>query len=299
MGFRLILSANSDIGFELAKKWVHEGHQVLGTHRNKSSKDRLSEIGAASYYCDFLDKRSLEMVVSSISEYLGKEKLEGIVFANGTTEPIGPFRDIPFQALEDSIQSNFLQPLGLLQRLLPLTSIGSTIVFFAGSGTNGPANNYAAYTLSKISLIKSCELLASEDPCRKYVALGPGWVRTKIHEQTLKASELAGANYERTLERLKSGRFVKMETVLSYIDWLFKSEIRTVSGRNFSVTNDPIGSDKFTSWLDSNENHYKLRRSGNDYVDGERSGHAHNIKVNLDSIAPDSRGNSKASNIKD
>ena len=38
----------------------------------------------------------------------------------------------------------------------------------------------------------------------KFTILGPGWVKTKIHNQTLKAKSKAGLNYKKTLDLEKS-----------------------------------------------------------------------------------------------
>jgi NAD(P)-dependent dehydrogenase (short-subunit alcohol dehydrogenase family) len=62
-----------------------------------------------------------------------------------------------------------------------------SVVFFSGAGTNGPAPSYSAYCASKILLIKMCELLDSETPDASFFIIGPGMVRTKIHEQTLRS----------------------------------------------------------------------------------------------------------------
>ena len=93
-------------------------------------------------------------------------------------------------------------------------------MFFAGGGTNGAVEHYSAYTISKIASIKVCELLAAEYPEHVFFALGPGWVDTKIHEQTLMAGPMAGRNHQKTRSILRGGEAVPMKTVVEAINTL-------------------------------------------------------------------------------
>ena len=51
----------------------------------------------------------------------------------------------------------------------------------------GPFDNYSAYCVGKLLLIKMTELLDSECPDLQVSIIGTGWVNTKIHRQTLAA----------------------------------------------------------------------------------------------------------------
>ena len=111
-----------------------------------------------------------------------------------------------------------------------------------------------------------CELLDAEIPDTRFIILGPGWVRTKIHASTLKAGKLAGANYGKTLEKLAGGECTPMDEVLDCCDWLFNTPRRVVGGRNFSVVYDAWGDKRLTDKLKQDKDMYKLRRSGNNYL---------------------------------
>ena len=116
----------------------------------------------------------------------------------GTQEPAGPFVTCNFDAWEESVRVNFTGQIRIIQELLPTRRVHPAleplVLLFAGGGTNNATVNYSAYTISKIALIKMCELLDAEVPDTRFAILGPGWVKTKIHEATLRVGAQAGAN---------------------------------------------------------------------------------------------------------
>jgi hypothetical protein len=93
--------------------------------------------------------------------------------------------------------------------------------------------------------------------------VGPGWVKTKIHEATLKAGALAGSNYERTLQKLAGRECTPMDTVLDCCDWVVRAPRSVVGGRNISAVFDAWGSRKLERMLAADSEMYRLRRSGN------------------------------------
>jgi len=83
-----------------------------------------------------------------------------------------------------------------------------------------------------------CELLDDENENLNAFILGPGWVRTKIHEQTLQ-SGLAGVNYKRTREFLESDiPGTDYRDIFGCINWCIDNGRQVAGGRNFSVVHD-------------------------------------------------------------
>lgn len=111
-----------------------------------------------------------------------------------------------------------------------------------------------------------CELLDAEICDTRFVILGPGWVKTKIHEATLKAGSRAGSNYQRTIEKLAGDECTPLERVLDCCDWLVTTPRQIIGGRNFSVVYDKWGSKELTALLDQEPDMYKLRRHGNNWL---------------------------------
>lgn len=270
----IIVSISSDIGTALAQRWLAQGWTVFGTYRTRSTATaQLEAIGAKLVACDMADNEALEASCTELRHLC--LAWDVLVIAAGTTEPIGPFADTDFDTWARSIEINFTSQMHLTHRLLPSRKtqlpVEPCVIYFAGGGTNSATTNYSAYTVSKIALIKMCELLDAEIPDVRFSILGPGWVNTKIHEETLRAGLNAGENLVRTQQKFARGEFTQMKDVLDCCDWLIASSRREIGGRNFSVANDPWGSSRLRDALLSDSDMYKLRRKGNSLFDSHPS----------------------------
>lgn len=265
----IIIGCSSDIGASLAERWLARQWRVAGTYRNDSEKTRmLVQRGVALVECDLRNSTSVDAAAQQLQTEV--PEWDVLVLGAATMEPIGPFATCSFDAWAEGIDINLLNQLRMLHALLPKRRTTAptppTVLMFAGGGTNGAPECYSSYTLAKIASIKMCELLDQEIPDTKFTIIGPGWVRTKIHNETLRAGPNAGASLERTLGRLSSGEFTPMSTVLDCCDWVVDAPRNIVSGRNFSVATDPWSSDSLQRLLAKDNNLCKLRRYGNDVL---------------------------------
>lgn len=264
----IIISASSDIGAAMARRCKSRGWNVTGTYRTRGVvSQELEEIGVPLVYCDLTNTVSVDEAAAQLGKLC--PWWDVLVLAPGTQEPVGAFIDCDFNEWEKSINVNFIRQMRIIHKLLPLRRLGEKIdpgvLLFAGGGTNNATVNYSAYTISKIAEIKMCELLDAEIPDTRFVILGPGWVKTKIHDATLKAGDKrAGANYQKTIFKLKSDECTSMEEVLDCCDWLIDAPRELVGGRNFSTVFDKWGSTDLNEELVKDPHMYKLRRLGND-----------------------------------
>lgn len=258
----LIVSASSDIGYHLAKHWLESGVAVVGTYRTDSEKVAdLESNGAEMLLCDLADRKSVDRVIEEVD----RGPISRLVLAAGVQDPIGLFAEVDFEEWARSIETNFTSQVRVLHGLLARKALDkSRVLMFAGGGTNNATQRYSAYTLAKIASIKAMELFATEYPRTCFAILGPGWVRTKIHDQTLRNPNGAGANFRRTVEHLETNDFFPMERLLECIDWIFEASFSAISGRNFSAVHDNWGSVSLVETLGANPDLYKLRRFGND-----------------------------------
>lgn len=263
----IILSASSDIGAALARHWLASGYAVAGTFRTPSpAVDELRAAGAALVPCDLTDAASVHTACERLTAEFGA--WDALALCPGALDPVGPFADGDFDAWEQSLRVNLTGPLRVVRGLLPARRQGAgadpCVLLFAGGGVNTAPLNYSAYTTAKVALVKACELLDAEVPDARFVVLGTGWVKTKIHEATLRAGDRAGDNYRRTVDKLGGGDCTPMARVLEFCDWAVAAPRAVVSGRNFSVPHDAWGSAALDAWLGGDPNAYKLRRGGND-----------------------------------
>jgi NAD(P)-dependent dehydrogenase (short-subunit alcohol dehydrogenase family) len=167
------------------------------------------------------------------------------------------------------MQVNALAPLRLVRRLYPMRRRAAppAVAFFSGSGTNNAAPAYSAYCASKILLIKMCELLDAESDDTSFFIIGPGIVRTKIHEQTLRAPERSGANYRKVVDFLGSGNpGTAHDDIYACLRWCVRAGKAATGGRNVSLVHDAWrdGGAGLARALARDGDLYKLRRFGND-----------------------------------
>jgi len=259
----LIAGIGSDIGFALAEYWLKQGHRVVGTFRERTVKiESFSSKLEGLSYCDFNDKKSISNCLSELGKVA--HGWDALVVCPATMEPISLFEKTDIDAWIDSFSLNFLSIARFMHGALQFKSkVGRpAVINFAGGGSNSAPQNLSAYVCAKIALTKLTELLAAENLTVNFTILGPGWVKTKIHDEMLAASGASDMQISETKRRLEEGDFVPMERILFCCDWLLKSG-QEVSGRNFSAEHDLIGNEKLNEFLKSNENFYKLRRYGN------------------------------------
>lgn len=251
----LIIGVTSEIGVGVKRHLEEDGWQVYGT----SSKYFSNEVAQL----DLSDSPHVKSFASKVYRYRDWSLL---CFFAGTMEPIGPFLDTDFESWEKNFRINVLSQIEILKMLWPYRSKVEelNICFLAGGGTNSSFDNYSAYCLSKITLIKFVELIASENKDAKIFIIGPGFMKTKIHEQTIKAGKKSGTNLDKTMSFMEKPG-TSISRLYDHIKWCIAQPKEVISGRNFSTVHDPWDSDnELSSLLSQNPNVFKLRRLGFD-----------------------------------
>jgi NAD(P)-dependent dehydrogenase (short-subunit alcohol dehydrogenase family) len=257
-----ILSASSDIGHALIERYLAAGCRIVGTYRQPAS---------LAAYLDHPDVLLLPLELadphqaSAVAEEMKRRGLQWDLFvaANATMEPIGRFLEIGGEEWVRSIEVNALMPCLVLKQLYPLRRPGrvNDVAFFAGGGTNNPFRNYSAYCLSKILLIKMCELLDDEAEDLNTFIIGPGYVKTKIHEETLRAGSRAEENYQKTVKFFETSGS-SMDDIFRCIEWCVRQGRAVVGGRNISLVHDAWrnGGEALAERLRGDRDFFKLRR---------------------------------------
>lgn len=262
----LIISISSDIGTQLALHYLEQGATVVGTFRTTYPDVFRGNPAVKLLQCDVTQTES----ASALSSFLESTGLRWDIFIScvGQLAPIGLFFDTDFEDWNDSINVNSTAQLRALHAAYPFRRVGQIChtVFFAGGGTNNPFRSYSAYCLGKIALIKMCELIDDEAPDLNAFIVGTGWVRTKIHKQTLAAGTNAGGNQGTTAAFLNDpGKGTSFEDIAAMIDWAVSKGRAITGGRNFSIVHDPWrdGGAALVAALSADKEMFKLRRHGN------------------------------------
>lgn len=263
-----ISAITSDIGIALAKRYSQDGYIVAGTYRSKNLLPEVNRLhNCYLYYCDLNDQ---ETIRHSISQF-AKEGLKWDTFIScaAIPTPLVSFFRSDFQEWSQSVHVNAIEQLRVLHTIYPLrdNEITANVVFFAGPGTNKAVKNFSAAAVSKIMLIKMCELLDAENEDLNVFIIGPGWTKTKTHRLILSDPDVSPEKYRETLDFLKNKPGTSMDDIYDSIRWLSQQGRLVAGGRNFSVVHDLWGKRELLKELLKDINMYKLRRFRNDWKD--------------------------------
>jgi short-subunit dehydrogenase len=265
----VILSVSSDIGLYLAKKYLERGDRVIGTYR---ADDNLGDIkdnpNCSLFYCNINGRKSADLFVEQL-------KAKGLVWDTmiscvGQLTPVQPFFECDFDEWEESVHINSIDQLRMIHKLYPLRNKDKAdVVLFAGGAMNNAVVNMSAYTISKIFLAKMCEFLDAENKDLNVFIVGPGWTKTKIHQQVLEDPRSAKAKVDETQSALSDKEGTSLEDIFQCIDLFCTQGKGVASGRNFSVVYDPWRGQTLKNLLEElqkDANMYKLRRHKNEFM---------------------------------
>lgn len=253
----IVIGLGSVIGGFVATRLKQSGWSVVGTTR---SATRLESGFDNVIQCDLDDSESIDRGAKALRATSSGWSL--LFVAAGTMQPIGRFFDLEAPEWESAIKVNAFGPLRLLRSLWAVRSSDDspTVCFLAGGGTNNDFPNYSAYCVAKVLLIKLTELLQSEEPSSRFVIIGPGYVNTPIHEETISAGDAAGKNRERTRQLLRDPG-TPLESIYQHVMACHHGEIHQIGGRNFSTVHDDWEHGSISQTIsDYPSDAYRLRR---------------------------------------
>jgi NAD(P)-dependent dehydrogenase (short-subunit alcohol dehydrogenase family) len=157
---------------------------------------------------DVSDEASVEAAVAAVVRRFGS--LDGLIHAAAILGPIGSVLEVDprawLRAVEIDLFGTFLV-VRAAWRAMRETG-GGRIAVFSGGGASTPFPRYTAYACSKVGVVRFVESVALEMDGDGVAinAIAPGFVATRMHQQTLAAGEAAGCEYlERTKADLEGG----------------------------------------------------------------------------------------------
>lgn len=266
----IILSVSSDIGLYLAQQYLKRGDRVIGTYRSDENLGPLrKDPNCSLFYCDINGRKSVELFV----EKLRKANIvwDVVISCVGQLTPVQPFFESDFNEWEESLNINSIDQLRVLHQLYPLRTKEdlANVVLFAGGAMNSTVVNMSAYTISKIMLAKMCEFLDAENKDMNIFIVGPGWTKTKIHQQVLDDPRSVKAKVDETQNALRDKEGTPLNDIFNCIDLFCAKGKGVAGGRNFSVVFDPWRQETLQSLLEELQkdvNMYKLRRHKNEFM---------------------------------
>jgi NAD(P)-dependent dehydrogenase (short-subunit alcohol dehydrogenase family) len=258
----LVTGGSLGIGLEVSRELARRGARVIvaarGTDAIEAAIDGLDGSGHEGIAIDVSDPRAWAGAEARIDA--GGE-LHGLVTAAGILGPIGALEDMPAEGLIDTIAINLIGTMLALRFALPrLRAGGGRAVTFSGGGGTSPLPRYDAYAASKAAVVRLTENLAAGGEI-EINAVAPGFVATRMHDETLRAGPAAAGQsyYTRTREQVREGGFPASEAA-ELVAFLLSPQADGITGRLISAQWDPWRDDEFRQRLREAPELAKLRR---------------------------------------
>ena len=203
------------IGYACAQEIVRCGGAVVICARGQNELDAaartLSTPSGASVRAIRADVTSAEDVARVFDAAEDMGRLDGVVHSAGVYGPIGPVVGIDPTAWLDAIRVNLFGTFQVAReacRRMIADGVAGSVVLMSGGGAATPFPNYTAYACGKVGVVRFTETLALEvvDRGIRVNCVAPGFVATRLHEETLAAGKaLAGGFVDKTKAELAKG----------------------------------------------------------------------------------------------
>lgn len=200
----IITGASRGIGYEMAKLFADEGHQVLALSRNEKPIDALQHKNIQTFSFDICNPQDLK----KMSNYISSSWKQVDVLINNAGKLLNkPFSEISTQDFEEVYKVNVFGVAEITRLTLPYMKSGSHVVTVSSMGGIQGSMKFpglAAYSSSKGAVITLSELLAEEykESGIAFNVLALGAVQTEMLEE-------AFPGYQAPLTAIEMAKYIK------------------------------------------------------------------------------------------
>ena len=266
---RIVITGGSmGIGLAVAKKCAAEGASLVLISRHTDDLAQAVEQiakdgGPHSYYClDVSVPEQVKKTADSIESDFGA--IDGLVNCAGIYGPIGKLDEIDPVEFTNAIKINLLGTFYMCHYFLPLLKRAerAKLVNYSGGGAAGPFVHYSAYATSKIGVVRLTENVALEfkDHNIDVNVVAPGFVVTRLHQQTIEAGKNAPEAFlQKTREQIETGG-VHPDVPAGLTVFLLSSKSDGITGKFLSAPWDPWEDEDFLDKLRTDKDFAQLRR---------------------------------------
>jgi 3-oxoacyl-[acyl-carrier protein] reductase len=219
----VITGTSRGIGFELAKQFAENGHQVLALSRNTKPLSAINHENITALSVDISNNDDLNKVTDFIKSTWGKVD----ILINNAGKLINkPFTEISSEDFLEVYKVNVFGVAEITKLMIPFLQKGSHVVTISSiGGIQGSIKfpGLAAYSSAKGAVITLSELLAEEYKERQiaFNVLALGAVQTEMLEEAfpgyqapISASEMADYiyNFSLTGDKFYNGKVLQVSS---------------------------------------------------------------------------------------
>lgn len=202
----LVTGANKGIGLEIVRQLAGAGFRVLLTARDHQRGEEASQklqqdgLNVEFLQLDVTDETSIEQLAKELASRIDHLDVlvnnAGILLDGANASVL----DVEPTLILQTLQTNTLGPLRLIQKLVPLlakSNAGKVVNVSSGGGQLTDMGDWApAYSLSKTALNAVTGMMAAALKDKHIVvnSICPGWVRTDMGTSSAPRSVQQGAD---------------------------------------------------------------------------------------------------------
>ena len=228
----LVTGANKGIGLEIVRQLATAGFRVFLTARDRQRGEEASQtlqqdgLNVEFLQLDVADSTSIDRLARELASRTNH--LDVLVNNAGILldAPNSSVLEVESEVIVQTLQTNTLGPLRLIQKLVPLLSqsnAGKVINVSSGGGQLTDMGNWApAYSLSKTALNAVTGMMAAALKDKHIVvnSICPGWVRTDMGGSNASRSVQQGADTVTWLATEApsdlTGKFLRDRTIIPW-----------------------------------------------------------------------------------
>lgn len=266
----VITGGSMGIGLAVAQECAKEGASLILVSRHQSDlKKAIESLHNGQTHGYYSMDVSSPDEVSKTAQKVVKDwvSIDGLVNCAGVYGPIGTVDEVDPVEFADAVKINLLGTFYMCHYFVPLLKQAKRgkIVNYSGGGAAGPFPNFSAYAASKAAIVRLTENMALElKPNNIDVnAVAPGFVVTRLHQQTLKAGVKAGMDFlKKTTEQISKGG-VPTSLPAELTVFLLSAASDGITGKFISAPWDPWQTPEFVTKLKADPDFTALRRIDN------------------------------------
>ncbi len=214
----IITGANQGLGFEIAKKYVQAGADVMLCARSATLLDAARaelEVMATpgqkivANVADVASEADVQALVANTLKALGGCHI--LVNNAGVYGPKGEIESLDWAEWVKTIEINVYGSILMCRALLPHFKAQryGKVIQLSGGGATNPLPRISAYAVSKAAIVRFAETLAEEvrGIGIDVNAIAPGALNTRMLDEILQAGpeKVGQAFYDRSLQQKESG----------------------------------------------------------------------------------------------
>jgi short-subunit dehydrogenase len=261
----ILTGATRGIGYQIAQKLFNNHAKCIFISRSEQDllrlKNNLKDIYNANTYLslDVSNEKNVKKKFEELSSRINC--IDGIINCAGAFGEIGKFDQVSPKAFLQTLRVNLMGVYNICYFGFPFLKNASRgkIINFSGGGATSPFPCYSGYATSKIALVKLTENLSVEYPTMDINCIAPGFIKTDMVKQTVKAREKAGLFYETTLQMIENGG-IDVKYAVDLVHFLLSESSNGITGKLISAPWDDWSSKTFQDKLKNENDFCTLRR---------------------------------------